>query len=773
MRKEINLSKNWLFHKGDIEVERPADKGPVYAQSKTERKKIGPAAYHYHDKPNDYGNECEKNSSYWYRVDLPHDYIVEQDNDQTQNNGHGYFKYENAWYRKHFELDPEFAGKRITLRFDGIATCSTIYLNGCLMGHNYSAYNSFEIDITSVAFFDKENVLSVYVNTEEFEGWWYQGGGIYRDVTLTVTEPVAIDLWGVYAPYEKLGDNIWQVNLETTVINASFEDATVTAKTEIKDKNGNTVAAAEGEGAVSLRDKTILKYSATVEDPELWDCDNPNLYTVVTRLYKNGEEIDINTTRIGFRTVEISVEKGLLLNGKPTFINGVCSHQDFGLTGLAVPRNIAFYKVGLMKEMGANGFRTSHYQNSADYMDAFDEMGFLVMNEARWFESTPEAMFQLESLLRRDRNRPSVIMWSTSNEEPSHITEQGRLTHKAIAAHIRKFDKQRYICAAVDRNPEKCTIYDDCELVGINYNLEIYDTVHKMKPEKPIFASECCATGTSRDWNFSYNTFGRLRDKDRDTNSWFKGRENTYKFLRERPFVFGCFQWDAVEHRGEAEWPAVCSKSGAMDLFLQKKGGFYQNKSHWTSEPMVHIVPHWNFKGLEGQDILVTVYTNCDELEVILNGEVLDRKAIEKYGHGEWNIPYAPGTLTVKGYKDGVEVASHSRTTTGRPVGLRLTPLNEAEANGRDIALFLCECIDELGRPVPDAAEHVYFSAAEPAKIIGTGSDNTDHRSVKNVDRKMYMGKILVGVKPKDGQAELELTALSDNCGVTVCRVKL
>ena len=773
MRKEINLNKNWFFHKGDIKVDRPADKGPVYAQSKTERKKIGPAAYHYHDRPDDYGNECEKSSTRWYRVDLPHDYIVEQDNDQTQNNSHGYFKYENAWYRKHFEIDPEFSGKRITLRFDGIATCSTVYLNGCLMGRNYSAYNSFEIDITSVAFFDKENVLSVYVNTEEFEGWWYQGGGIYRDVTLTVTENVAIDLWGVYAPYEKIGDNTWQVNFETTVINASFEDVSVTAKTEIIDKSGNTVAVAEGGGAVSLRDKATLKYFATVEDPELWDCDNPNLYSVETRLYKDDEEIDINTTRIGFRTVEISVEKGLLLNGKPTFINGVCAHQDFGLTGLAVPRNIAFYKVGLMKEMGANGFRTSHYQHSADYMDAFDEMGFLVMNEARWFESTPEAMLQLESLLRRDRNRPSVIMWSTSNEEPSHITEQGRRTHKAIAAHIRKFDKQRYICAAVDRNPEKCTIYDDCELVGINYNLGIYDTVHKMKPEKPIFASECCATGTSRDWNFSYNTFGRLRDKDRDTNAWFKGRENTYKFLRERPWVFGCFQWDAVEHRGEAEWPAVCSKSGAMDLFLQKKGAFYQNKSHWTDDPMVHIVPHWNFLGLEGQDVLVTVYTNCDELEVILNGEIVDRKTIEKYGHGEWNIPYVPGTLTVKGYRDGAEVATHSRTTTGRPEKLKLTALNEIKANGKDIALFLCECIDELGRPVPDAAEQVYFSTAEPAKIIGTGSDNTDHRSVKNVDRKMYMGKILVGVKPREGQTELELTALSDNCGVTACKIKL
>ncbi len=767
MRKEINLNKGWNFYKGDIEINRPTDKGPAYAQSKTERKKIGPASYHYHDKPDDYGNECEKRCIGWKIVDLPHDYIIDQDNDPKENNAHGYFKYENAWYRKHFDLDPEFEGKRITLRFDGIATCSTVYLNGCLTGHNYSAYNTFEIDITNVAFFDKENVLAVYVNTDEFEGWWYQGGGIYRDVTLTVTENVAIDLWGVYAPYEKIGENTWQINFETTVLNDSFEEVSVTAKTEIIDKSGNAVAKTEGEGNISLRDKATLKYTATLENPLLWDCENPNLYSVVTRLYKNGQEIDINTTRIGFRTAQITAEKGLLLNDKPTFINGVCSHQDFGLTGLAVPRNIAFYKIGLMKEMGANGFRTSHYQNSADYMDAFDEMGFLVMNEARWFETTPEAITQLESLLKRDRNRPSVIMWSTSNEEPTHTTEQGRRTHKAIAAHIRKFDKQRYICAAVSHDPDKCTIYDDCELVGINYNLEIYDTVHELKHEKPIFASECCATGTLRDWNFPSNEYGRLRDKDVDTNSWFKGRENTYKFLRQRPWVFGCYQWAAVEHRGEAMWPAVCSKSGALDLFLQKKGAFYQNKSHWTDEPMVHIVPHWNFKGLEGQDILVTVYTNCDELEIILNGEVLDRKVIEKYGHGEWNIPYTPGTLTVKGYRDGAEVAFHSRTTTGRPTGLKLTALNEAKANGSDIALFLCECVDELGRVVPDAAEFVTFSAAAPAKIIGTGSDNTDHTTVTANSRKMYMGKILVGVKPAEGQKTLELTAMSDNCGVT------
>lgn len=516
-----------------------------------------------------------------------------------------------------------------------------------------------------------------------------------------------------------------------------------------------------------------MRYSAVVENPLLWDCENPNLYTVETVLKQNGTEIDKNITRIGFRTVEISVDDGLLLNGKKTIIKGVCAHQDFGLTGLAVPENIARYKVKLIKEMGANGYRTSHYQQTESYMDAFDEMGFLVMDEARWFESTKEAFEQIESLVKRDRNRPSVIFWSTSNEEPNHITETGRKLHRAVSAHIRKFDKTRYITAAEDKTPEKSTIYDYCDVVGINYNLNIYDTVHEMCPEKALFASECCATGTSRDWNYPSNLNGRLRDKDVDTNSWFLGREKTWKFLMERPYILGCYQWAAVEHRGEAMWPAVCSKSGALDLFLQKKGAFYQNKSHWTEEPMVHIVPHWNFKGLEGQEILVTVYTNCDELELFLNGESLGKKTIEKYGHGEWNVPYTKGTLEVKGYENGLVVAVDKRVTTGKPVSLRLTADNEFTANGRDIALFTCECLDSEGRVVPDASEFVEFSVATPATIVGTGSDNCDHNNVTNSSRKMYMGKIRVAVKINKGQESVELTAFSENCGVTAIKIEL
>ncbi len=774
MRKEFLLNDDWFFHRGDIKLPRPTDKGPVYSQAKTIRKRTGPASYLYTDTPDKYGSGQDYlTHETWLKVQLPHDYVVAQDLDEKEDNALGYLHYDNAWYRKHFKLPDGSEGKRILLRFDGIATHSTVYLNGCLMHHNFSAYNTFEIDITDVVYFDKENVIAVYVNTEEFEGWWYQGGGIYRDVHLTITEPVAIDLWGVYAPYKKISDTEWEINFETAVVNSEYNDADVSVESFVIDANGNTVACAKGNGTALLRDKTTIKYSTLVKDPLLWDCDTPNLYTVKTVLTKNGKAIDENYVRIGFRTVELGVDKGLLINGKKTIIKGLCSHQDFGITGIAVPDNIARYKVGLMKEMGANGYRTSHYQQHTAYMDAFDEMGFLVMDEVRWFESTKESFEQLESLVKRDRNRPSVIFWSTSNEEPLHITEHGRRIHLAMSAYIKKLDATRPITAAVCDLPAKCTIYDDCDAVGINYNLHIYDTVHEMRPNKPIYASECCATGTSRDWNFEPDGHYRLRDKDEDVNEWFKAREKTWKFLMERPYVFGGFQWAAVEHRGEAMWPAICSKSGALDLFLQKKGAFYQNKSHWTDEPMVHIVPHWNFKGLEGEDIVVTVYTNCDELELFLNGESLGRKTIEKYGHGEWNVPYVAGVLSVKGYRDGKLVCEQTKETTGRPASLRLTVDNEFEANGRDIALFTCECLDEQGRVVPDAAEFVRFSVGTPAFIVGTGSDHCDHNNVANAERKMYMGKIRVAVKPAKGQKELILTAHSDNCGITKIKVKL
>lgn len=767
MSRVIDLYEGWLFHRGDIDFVIPPIKGPIYCQSKTERRLHGPASYDYMDLPDPFYPKGEMRYDGWESVNIPHDYVVGGTPDVNENCAMGYLHYDNAWYRRHFTLPEGCSGKRVLLRFEGVTGRSTIYLNGCLMHHNFSTYNSFEIDISDVVFHDRDNVLAVYVNTEEFEGWWYQGGGIYRDVFLVITEPVAIDRYGVYAPYEKLGDNLWQINYETTIVNASYADSDVSVISELVDADGNVVCVGEADGKVGLRDKNTLYYSAKVENPLLWDCDNPNLYTVKTSLIFGGRVIDENVTRIGFRTIEISADKGLLLNGKPTYINGVCCHQDFGLTGIAVPDNVAKYKVALLKEMGANGYRCSHYQQTSSYMDAFDEMGFIVMNESRWFESTEEGIAQLTELVKRDRNRPSVVFWSTGNEERVFVTDVGQRIHRNLCEVIRKLDKTRFITAAVDRTPDKCTIYDYCDVVGINYNLNIYDTVHELYPNKPIFASECCATGTTRAWHFDTDLgMARINDEDRDTNAWFLGREKTYRFLRQRPYVFGSYQWAGVEHRGEAAWPALCSRSGALDLFLQKKGAFYQNKSHFTSEPMAHIVTHWSHHGLEGQSVNVVVYTNCTSLELFLNGESIGRQEIEKYGRGKWNVTYTPGTLKVVGYMENEAACEDVRVTTGRAVSLKLTQVNDFEYNGKDIALFDCVCLDENGNTVPNAAETVTFSVSTPAVVVGSGSDNTDHVPVTSPVRKMYMGVIRVAVKPaKD--TPFTLTAISDNCGCT------
>ncbi len=775
MREKIRLNDGWLFHKGDINTPRPTDKGPVYMQSKTERKLCGPAARHYFDSPDTYRTDIEIRSCGWRSVTLPHDYIIDQTPSKDENNTTGYFHYCNAWYRKHFKLNPEDKNRRLTLLFEGVATHAVIYLNGCLLKRNFCAYTTFEVDITDYACFDRENVLAVYVSTDEFEGWWYQGGGIYRNVWLIKTDLVAIDLWGVYAVPRKLSETAWAVDFETTVLNGTGHDVKASVLSEICDGTGKTVASAAGEGLIPAFGKAVVRYTAKVSSPRIWDIDDPYLYTVRTALSsENGAQSDEEETRIGFRTFHCDPDKGFFLNGRHVVIKGVCAHQDFGLTGLAVPENIIRYKVQLLKEMGANGFRTTHYPHPEAAMDAFDEQGFLVMDETRWFDSSDEGKRQLEMLIRRDRNRPSVVFWSTGNEEPGHITETGRRINRTMISVIRKLDRTRPITCAISVQPDQATILSDLDLIGINYNLDLFDKIHAEHPHKAIFSSECCAASTTRGWYFPDSPErGYLSAYDQDSSTWFRGREATWKFLSSRKYVMGGFQWDAFEHRGETHWPRLCSQSGAIDLYLQKKDAFYQNQSHWTDQPMIHILPHWNQRGLEGRKIHVWAYTNCCEAELFLNGESLGRQTIDQYGHGEWTVTYRPGTLKCVGYRKGARAATDTVETTGEPQSLRLTPMNKAEANGRDIALFTCECLDMKGRAVPDAEAYVRFSCNKNGRVIATGSDVCDPVPPSCPERRMRAGKITVAVRAGNEKGPLTLYAESDRLGKAAVTINL
>ena len=763
MRETLNFNKDWLFHEGDIFVEAPRSKGLIYAQAKTERHLIGPAAVTYPDGVDSYGGS-RATAETWQKVTLPHDYVITQTPNEKNNNTLGYFEYNNAWYRKHFTLDAACEGKRVVLFFEGAAVHCTIYVNGCRMQDNTCGYTSFEVDITDVARFGQENVVAVYVNTQEHEGWWYEGAGIYRDVWLEITESVAVERDGVFVHPELTGGESWNVPVDTELRNDDYEDAAVSVETVLYTMAGQEIARAKGEMTVPARDHGTLRQVMTIENPALWDTESPVLHLCETTVTRGGEIVDRTTCRFGFRTIRFDPDHGFFLNGRHVIIKGVCCHQDYGLTGKAVPKRVQKYRLELLREMGANGYRTAHYPHHAATMDYLDELGFLVMDETRWFESTPDGMAQLEMLIKRDRNHPSVILWSVGNEEPTHMTSVGFRIARTMMAAARKLDATRPVTTAVSNDPLICDVMNSVDVVGVNYNLLDWEKIHEKHPTKPFVITECCATGTTRGWYYADSPArGYIYGYDRDTNRSFLSRENTWKKVMSLPYLAGEYQWAGIEHRGETVWPRLCSQSGAVDLYLNRKDAFYQNQSHWLDGPMVHILPHWNLSGREGEPVRVSVYTNCDSVELFQDGRSMGAQAVEPFGHVEWRLIYNPGSVRAVGYKNGEPAAEETVETTGRAVALRLKlERDNVRADGQDVAIITCDCVDSEGRHVPDAAPLVRFNTNGLGYVAGTGSDVSDHTPVTCPDRKMRAGLISVLVRAGEQAGTLRVYAEAD-----------
>lgn len=777
MRETIRINKEWLFHKGDLKTEMPHGQGIAVFISKTEREYFSPASRHYIPITHGTGTTACYTADLWDTVDLPHDFIVGGIADEQYNPAHGYLPYDNGWYIKYLEFDEADRGKRITLYFEGVATTSTVYLNGCLLKRSFTGYTPFEVDITDVVRFGERNNLAVYVNTEQHESWWYEGGGIYRNVFLTKTDLLSVDLYGVYVK-PALADGAWTVPTEVTLRNDGYETAKATLLGEILDADGTVVATATAEADAAPRDKTVIRYSFALTDAHLWSPDDPYQYTMRTRVLKNGEAVDEYDVRFGCRTFEIDPDKGLFINGKHVKIKGVCAHEDCGLVGKAVPDNIHRYKVQMLKDMGCNGYRCAHYPQATPLMDALDEGGFIVMSEVRRFESSEEGLANLDILVKRDRNRPGVFFWSTGNEEPYHATEQGRKIYAAMAARIRALDDTRPILAAVNL-AETATVFDQLDIIGLNYNWWHYDTLREKFPQKTFIATENCATGTTRGWYLpDCPEQGYMTAYDHTTAPWrhlhFSSREFYWNHITERDWVLGGYQWAGFEHRGEATWPRLCSLSGAIDLFLQKKDAFYQNRAYWTDEPMVHLLPHWNWRGMEGQPIKVFAYSNVPTLELFLDGESLGVCEVQGYGHGEWSVPFKAGKLEVVAYKNGEVVARDVRITSGAAKRLVLTlDSKDIKANGSDIAIVTCFVVDENGNEVYDAAPEVTFSTNELGKIYSTGSDISDHSSLFRSTRKMRAGRISVAVKTTEKEGDLQLYAYGNGLESAVLTIPL
>ncbi|MBO5224408.1 MAG: DUF4982 domain-containing protein [Clostridia bacterium] len=765
MREIVDFDNGWYFCRKDIKSEYGAYKGIAYISAKTERYHMGPACKDYFCEPDSYNLDAAHTGEKWERINLPHDYIIDGVPDVKYNNALGFLPYDNAWYVKRFDLSEEDKNKRITLLFEGVATHATVYLNGCLLKHNFCGYNSFEVDITDVVKYNERNHLAVYVNTQNHEGWWYEGGGIYRHVKMIKTDLVSVDLWGIYAKPVYVCDKTWKVQTETTIRNDNVKAKTVKIVGEILDESGNVIATKEISGKIADKDIRTFKYTFDIDDPTLYYPDSPTRYTMKATVFVNGTEVDSDEVKFGFRTFYLDPDKGMFINGKHYKIKGVCGHADCGLMGKAVPDNIHRYKVRLMKEMGANGYRTSHYPQAEALMEELDKNGFIVMDETRWFESTDEGKAQLEMLMKRDRNRACVFFWSVGNEEPHHKTEEGRRIAQTLMSLAHKLDDSRVIMTAVCHSPDKATVYDELEALGINYNWTMYEYVHKKYPKKAVFSSECCATGTTRGWYFDDEpTKAYLPAYDRDSSIDFKGREFTWKYLASNEWLLGGYQWIAFEHRGEAVWPRVCSQSGAIDLFLQKKDAFYQNQSHWLTTPMVHLLPHWNFRGFEGREFRVVAYTNTPACELFLNGVSLGRKEVEKWGHAEWQVAYEPGEIEVVAYdENGQIVATDKKVTSSTPYALKLSlDTDDVKANGKDIAILSCYVVDKDGNEVYDATPTVSFTASGAGKIYSTGSDISEHSSIFLSTRKMRAGRIGVAVKMTNKAGKLTVIAQAD-----------
>ena len=779
MREKILFNKDWRFL-GEVPEERPVNTKPgAYLAAKTGRLKWGPGVRDHIDMPDHWDLEHELTPERWQAVDLPHDYIIGQTPDPTEVGAYGFFKYHHAWYRKHFTVPESDSNKRITIFFEAVTGNSEIYLNNCLLYRSTSGYSSFEVDITDIVDFEKDNVLAVHVDPESNEGWWYQGAGIYRNVWMIKTEKTAIDLYGVYLPVEKASGNLWDIPVEVEVFNIDYADKEFDVSCKIFDPNQKQVAECSFSGNVGARSRTVAKGKCSVSNPELWDIDNPVRYTAKVELIdKSGNVFDTYEQKFGFRTIKFCNETGFYLNGRNLKIKGVCAHLDFGLTGKAVPDNICRHKVQLCKEMGANAYRTSHYPHQEAVMEACDTIGIMVMDETRRFESTEESLGHLEMLIKRDRNRPSVILWSTGNEEMVyHTIDQGKRIHRVMEHKIKTLDRTRPVTCALT-NIYETTLQDVCEVVGANYFLSEIDNLHSKVPDRPFVSAENCATGTTRGWYWGTCTEnGRLDARDGVVafSDAVNSRRDTWKIIMDRPWCAGGFQWDGFEHRGEAIWPRLSSVSGAIDLFLQKKDAFYQNQSHWLEKPMIHMLPHWTHHGMEGRTIDVWCYTNCEEAELLLNGESLGRKAVEKYMPVTWQVVYEPGIIEVKGYIGGKEIVSEHHETCGEPAKLALKlETTDLKANGIDVAFLSCTVLDAQNRAVPTTGIVVDFSTFGAGKIVGTGSDNTDHTPVPSCSRRMYAGIISVAVKCLEDKGNtFTLRAESPGLASAVIDVKL
>lgn len=776
-RVRENFDSGWEFHLGDIHINRAVKAGKYGGitdwQPAADAEKAITIAYNDKEKAPRY------NASQWKSVSIPHDWCVEQpfvndssvvvDGAPKGLVSHGFLPVGVGFYRKEFDIPESDRGKRISIDFDGIFRNSTVWVNGHLMGHHASGYTPSHYELSDVLRYGNEgrNAILVKVDAREFEGWWYEGAGIYRHVWLNKTEPLHVRRYGTFVTTPDITPNKAAVNIKTTVANDYTELRHFTLLSKIIDKDGSVLDETKSNAVVSPLSEIEISQDGDIANPKLWSPETPNLYKMITYILCDGDTIDNYSTTFGVRTVEMRPD-GFYLNGKMYPLKGTVNHQDHAGVGVALPDKLNRYRVKLLKEMGSNAYRTGHHAPTPELLDICDEEGMLFLDENRLLSSTEDGLKELQTLILRDRNHPCVFMWCLENEETIEGSVIGARILRSMANTAHKLDPTRQVTAGMNRNWHEGGYSDALDVIGYNYGHRNgqYVKDKKAHPDCPVMVTESTSFVATRGEYADDFTKGYVSNMGKGVG-WGNLPGKEWDEYEKYPFIGGCFAWTGFDYRGEPtpiyRWPSVTSHFGIMDMCGFPKDGYYAYKAAWSGEDVVHIFPHWNWADNIGKKMKVMGYTNCDEVELIVNGKSMGRKTPQPYERMEWEVTYKPGKIEARGYRNGKLSTRDVHETTGNTTAISMmSDCSRIKADGTDLAVINIALKDKKGRVVPTADNLIQFTVEGPGRIIGTGNGNPSSiEPDKAYSRKAFNGYCQVIVQSTGEPGDITVGAVS------------
>ncbi|WP_418262461.1 sugar-binding domain-containing protein [Flavobacterium faecale] len=720
----------------------------------------------------------------WRTLDLPHDWSIEGtfDKESKTKQAQGFLPAGKGWYRKVFTVPENWTNKSISIEFDGVFKNSEVFINGHSLGMRPNGYLSFAYELTPHLMFGKENVIAVKVdNDAQPNSRWYTGSGIYRNVRLVATEKLHVAQWGTYVTTPEVSSEKATVNVEITIENKTVTPKEFKLVTSIVDTQNKEVSYAITTEKIVANTHSKKTHNLTVNQPKLWDTENPNMYKVITKIYEKSKLVDSYETPLGFRYFSFDAEKGFSLNGKPTKILGVCLHHDNGALGAVENIHAVKRKLTLLKTMGCNAIRMAHNPHSLEMMQLCDEMGFIVQDEFTdvWKKKKVTNDYHkdwdewhkrdLEDFIKRDRNHPSVMMWSIGNEIREQFDSTGIAITKELAQIVKSLDKTRPVTSALTENiPEKNFIYQSgaLDLLGFNYKHEDYKEFPLRFKGQKIIASETVSALETRGhydqpsdsikaWPVKYGaTFDGNADftvsaYDNVKSFWGSTHEESWKAVKKNDFIAGTYVWTGFDYIGEPDpypYPARSSYFGIIDLAGFPKDVYYMYQSEWSDKTVLHLLPHWNWKAGQLIDVWA-YYNNADEVELFLNGKSLGTKA--KKGddlHIVWKVPFESGTLKAISRKAGEIVKETEIHTAGEATRISLKADKTFIKNdGYELVYVTVTLQDINGNTLPNADNLINFKVSGGAKIVGV--DNGYQASLEPFKanyRKLYNGKCVV-----------------------------